>query len=230
MPRRADTDKNSQDDFILGHFRASDDPEAGLLTHQYEALRKGASALMLSGGTGDQSDFSSSEEDELNGNDLNRTLQGAQGVLHIKDLIGRGAFGSVYRATWKGLPAAVKVRTMQQCLVREVSCMQRLYARAQCCSPSEPLTAHALSGCRTKQVIYKTGSASQCVLNTRVCMQVIEHDDEETHASFSPLSTGVSLRSFSGTPSAAEGSTAFSPPSPDLGYSQGVISFCLVSI
>ena len=115
---------------------------------------------MLSGETGDQSDFSSSEEDELNGTDLTRTLQGSQGVLHIKDLIGRGAFGSVYRATWKGLPAAVKVITEQQYLLRNVSCVQRLHACAQCCSSTGPLTTHALSGYEAKWVNYKTGIAS----------------------------------------------------------------------
>ena len=64
---------------------------------------------MLSGESVSHSDFSSSEEDEMNGTDLNRTLQGAASILQIKELIGRGAFGSVYKATWKGLPAAVKV-------------------------------------------------------------------------------------------------------------------------
>ena len=64
---------------------------------------------MLSGESVSHSDFSSSEEDEMNGTDLNRTLQGAASILQIRELIGRGAFGSVYKATWKGLPAAVKV-------------------------------------------------------------------------------------------------------------------------
>ena len=40
-------------------------------------------------------------------------------------------------------------------------------------------------------------------------MQVIEHDDEETHASFSPLSTGASLRSLQGIPLAAVGEESF---------------------
>ena len=40
-------------------------------------------------------------------------------------------------------------------------------------------------------------------------MQVIEHDDEETHASFSPLSTGASLRSLQGIPLAAAGEEPF---------------------
>ena len=45
------------------------------------------------------------------------------------------------------------------------------------------------------------------------CMQVIEHDDEETHASFSPLSTGASLRSFTGLPFDAVRSEDFCVPS-----------------
>ncbi len=44
-------------------------------------------------------------------------------------------------------------------------------------------------------------------------MQVIEHDDEETHAIFSPLSTGASLRSFTGLPSDAARSEDFCVPS-----------------
>ena len=64
---------------------------------------------MLSSESVSHSDFSSSEEDEMNGTDLNRTLQGVALILQIKELIGRGAFGSVYKATWKGLPAAIKV-------------------------------------------------------------------------------------------------------------------------
>lgn len=44
-------------------------------------------------------------------------------------------------------------------------------------------------------------------------MQVIEHDDEETHASFSPLSTGASLRSFTGLPFDPVRSEEFCVPS-----------------
>lgn len=68
-----------------------------------------------------------------------------------------------------------------------------------------------------------SGPCALAALSQRACAQVIEHDDEETHASFSPLSTGVSLRSFPGTPSAALCSNEFSePPSTNaLGSSQG---------
>ena len=55
--------------------------------------------------------------------------------------------------------------------------------------------------------------------------QVIEHDDEEAHASFSPLSTGASLRSFPGTPLAAPCSEDSSGERVEaLGSSQGTSS------
>ena len=79
---------------------------------------------MRSGETASQSDFSSSEEDELNGTNLNRTIQGTSGGLQIKELIGRGAFGSVYKASWKGLPAAVKVHLV----CYPFGCMRASYA------------------------------------------------------------------------------------------------------
>lgn len=53
-------------------------------------------------------------------------------------------------------------------------------------------------------------------LKSSACMQVIEHDDEETHASFSPLSTGASLRSFPGTPFAAARNEEFCSPSREV--------------
>ena len=107
MPANARTAKPVIDDLDTERLHASHHPEQDFFADHFEAVGKGASALMLSGDSVGQSDFSSSEEDELNGTDL--TIQGTPGVLQIKDLIGRGAFGSVYRATWKGLPAAVKV-------------------------------------------------------------------------------------------------------------------------
>jgi hypothetical protein len=54
-----------------------------------------------------QSDIFSSDEDEEDHvrNTGNRLTHG----LQLEELIGRGAFGSVHKAVWKGLPAAVKV-------------------------------------------------------------------------------------------------------------------------
>ncbi len=109
MPANARKIKAEIDDLDTELLHASHHPEQDLFGDHLEAVGKGASALMQSGDSVGHSDFSSSEEDELNGTDLTRTIQGTPSVLQIKDLIGRGAFGSVYRATWKGLPAAVKV-------------------------------------------------------------------------------------------------------------------------
>ena len=80
---------------------------------------------MLSGESVSHSDFSSSEEDEMNGTDLNRALQGAASILQIKELIGRGAFGSVYKATWKGLLAAVKVGCHHKMMLARSSNVQQ---------------------------------------------------------------------------------------------------------
>ncbi len=63
------------------------------------------------------------------------------------------------------------------------------------------------------------------------CMQVIEHDDEETHASFSPLSTGASLRSFPGTPFAARYSDDLSTYSGEArgDSAQGILNGLFIS-
>lgn len=112
---------------------------------------------MLSGETASQSDFSSSEEDELNRNDLNRTIQGTSGALQIKDLIGRGAFGSVYKASWKGLPAAVKVHLVCTLLdMREgMPCMHALFQ-----SHPASWVMHAHVACVRHQACRRRDSAS----------------------------------------------------------------------
>ncbi len=53
------------------------------------------------------SDFFSSDEDEDNGTERGHAEYTSN--LQLDELIGRGAFGSVYKATWRGQPAAVKV-------------------------------------------------------------------------------------------------------------------------
>ena len=215
MPRKSNTDKTPPDDFAPGYFHASDDPDTGLSRGYYEALSKGASALMLSGEIGSHSEFSSSEEDEFNGTDLTRTIQATPGVLHIKDLIGRGAFGSVYTANWKGLPAAVKVSPNMYTWAATWLTALASSVKVPCehqptqCMPTGAASAHG-------------PLQSLAAMSQRKCTQVIEHDDEETHASFSPLSTGASLRSFPGTPLAALRCDDFCPPCTGaLGSSEG---------
>lgn len=78
--------------------------EAGM-SHRSE----GPSELMLSASSSFQlSEFSSSDEDEGNCAGSLPAVQGASN-LQLKDLLGRGSCGSVYKAVWKGLPVAVKV-------------------------------------------------------------------------------------------------------------------------
>ena len=62
------------------------------------------------------------------------------------------------------------------------------------------------------------------------CMQVIEHDDEEAHASFSPLSTGASLRSFQGTPLAAAREEALCTRGQDTSLMQQQGRQCTVKV
>ena len=113
---------------------------------------------MRSRETASQSDFSSSEEDELNGTDLNRTIQGTSGALQIKDLIGRGAFGSVYKASWKGLPAAVKVQLVCTLLdMREGKlCMHALFQ-----SHPASWVLHTNMACIEHQACRRKDSASR---------------------------------------------------------------------
>lgn len=79
--------------------------EAGT-THRSE----GPSDIMLSACSSFQlSEFSSSDEDDSERGQIQASL-GVSG-LQLKELLGRGSCGSVYKAVWKGLPVAVKVGT-----------------------------------------------------------------------------------------------------------------------
>ena len=71
-----------------------------------KGLVSAASQLMGSPPSGtDKSEFSSSEDEQL----PQAEHAGAVHGLQLQELIGRGAFGSVYRAVWRGMQVAVKV-------------------------------------------------------------------------------------------------------------------------
>ena len=58
------------------------------------------------------SEFSRSSSSNWGHNHQNGTNTEAPNRLQLSELIGRGAFGSVYKGIWKGRPAAIKVRVM----------------------------------------------------------------------------------------------------------------------
>lgn len=58
---------------------------------------------------GAASDFSRSSSSNWSHNDESQPPAKGSNRLHLSELIGRGAFGSVYRGSWKGKQAAIKV-------------------------------------------------------------------------------------------------------------------------
>lgn len=83
------------------------------LHHQDMCLKgidRAASHLMASPPSSmAKSDFSASEDD-FNQDGLAQTGHASMSGLQLEELIGRGAFGSVYRAVWRGMQVAVKVQ------------------------------------------------------------------------------------------------------------------------
>ena len=63
----------------------------------------------------DASSFTSTEaSDDFSVDDaLEQLGDGVQG-LQLSEVVGRGAFGSVYKVSWKGRPAALKVNLLSQ--------------------------------------------------------------------------------------------------------------------
>ncbi|KAL3154258.1 hypothetical protein ABBQ32_013755 [Trebouxia sp. C0010 RCD-2024] len=54
------------------------------------------------------SDFSRSGSSNLSNDEAHPAASARAGRFHLSELIGRGAFGSVYKGSWKGTPAAIK--------------------------------------------------------------------------------------------------------------------------
>ncbi|KAK9805926.1 hypothetical protein WJX73_005723 [Symbiochloris irregularis] len=59
--------------------------------------------------TSDLSSFNSDESDDFSVDDALEQLGNGVGGVELSELVGRGAFGCVYRVLWKGRPAALKV-------------------------------------------------------------------------------------------------------------------------
>jgi hypothetical protein len=87
-----------------------------------KGLTSAASQLMGSPpGSSNTSDFSSSEDEQMPQAEHAAAVHG----LQLQELIGRGAFGSVYRAVWRGMQVAVKVGNNA---LRKVLCYYPMYA------------------------------------------------------------------------------------------------------
>lgn len=56
------------------------------------------------------SDFSRSSSSNWSNDEAQSAAATRSGRFHLSQLIGRGAFGSVYKGSWKGRPAAIKAR------------------------------------------------------------------------------------------------------------------------
>ncbi len=109
----------------LSHSRGEDLFEEVCLSHRSDL----PSELMLSASSSLQlSEFSSSDEDESEHCHM-RALSGAS-ALQLKELLGRGSCGSVYKTVWKGVPVAVKVSvtsyssTGMTVMASSMTCMQ----------------------------------------------------------------------------------------------------------
>ena len=78
----------------------------------------------------DSSSFNSDESDDFSVDDALEQLGNGVGGVELSELIGRGAFGCVYKVLWKGRAAALKVHPW--CLLNSVR-HQKLHAEVAPC-------------------------------------------------------------------------------------------------
>ena len=87
-------------------------PSAGLLLTQQRVASAQERLNPANVGAASQSDaasdFSRSGSSNLSDDEAHPAATPRASRFHLSDLIGRGAFGSVYKGSWKGRPAAIK--------------------------------------------------------------------------------------------------------------------------